>query len=311
MAPVTDPTWCVILNPASGGGRAGRWWPRLRAAMDRRRIAHEFRTSTAPGDLATLAERAIRAGRRRLLALGGDGSFNEVINGVMNQAAVSPAECLLAVAPLGTGNDWAAALQMPGDPEALAACIQRARGRACDLGIAEDTEGRKRAFHNVAGAGLDAEVLRRTPRSGWRPIAYLTGLLRTVARFRAPRFDLVVDGMPRTGEYWLVLAAIGPRFGGGMRLAAAAEIDDGWFELVTVAPMSLPATLARLPKLYDGRLAQDRAISVLRCRSLTISADPPCGIELDGQEAGVTPVRLQIVPGGLQALDCRGTELAE
>lgn len=298
-------SWFIVVNPVSGGGRARRYVPKLRAALKLRNLPSECVSTTAAGDARRLVAKALAEGHRRLLALGGDGSFHELVNGLVAQSEVPPAQCLVAVAAHGTGNDWARTMQVPDDPERLADCMARARGRCVDIGMAEDARGRRLAFHNVAGAGLDAEVLRRLPRSGPRILAYLAGLLSTIPFYRAPEFELVVDGQQQSGRFLLVLAANGPRCGGGMRLAVDAALDDGWLDLVTVAPVSVPRLMAALPKLFDGRLADEPAFRVVRCRSATIDARPRCGVELDGQLAGETPVTLTVMPGALQALDCR------
>src|SRR5512134_939831 len=308
MAAMVHPdSWFIVVNPVSGGGRASRYVPRLCSALDRRRLPYECANTTGAGDANRLVTQALESGHRRLLALGGDGSFHELVNGLVAQAEVPPAQCLVAVAAHGTGNDWARTMQVPDDPEQLAACMARARGRRVDLGMAEDARGQRLAFHTVAGAGLDAEVLRRLPRGAPRILAYLAGLARTIPRFRAPEFELVIDGRKESGRFLLVLAANGPRCGGGMRLAADVAIDDGWLDLVTVAPVSVPRAMAALPKLFDGRLAGHPAFRIVRCRSATIDARPRCGVELDGQLAGETPVTLTVLPGALQALDCRSS----
>lgn len=299
--------WFVVANPASGGGRAERGWPRLAAALARRGVPHEFARTRGPGDATRLAAAALAAGYRKLLALGGDGTFNELVNGLF-AAGPPPPDCLAAVAARGTGNDWARAMEVPDDPDRLAGCMARAVARRVDLGCLLEPGGDPRAwFHNVAGAGLDAEVLRRTPRRGPRALAYLAGLARTIARFRSPRFSIRADGQGIEGVFWLASIAIGPRCGGGMRLAPRAVIDDGWFDLVTVDPLSFAGALTRLPKLFDGRLEGDPGFRVTRCRSVTIDADPVCGVQADGQPAGRTPVTLEMLPGALGALDCRGS----
>lgn len=308
MATMVHPdSWFIVVNPASGGGRARRYAPRLRAALDRRRLPYQCVATATAGDAHGLVTEALKDGHRRLLALGGDGSFHELVNAIVAQTRVPPAQCLAAVAALGTGNDWARTLQVPDDPEQLAACMARARSRRVDLGMADDARGQRLAFHNVAGAGLDAEVLRRLPRGVPRVLAYVAGLARTIPRFRAPEFELVIDGRKASGRFLLVLAANGPRCGGGMRLAGNAALDDGWLDLVTVAPVSVPRAMAALPKLFDGRLAGHPALQVVRCRSATITAYPRCGVELDGQLSGETPVTLTVRPGALRALDCRGS----
>jgi YegS/Rv2252/BmrU family lipid kinase len=306
MAPMADADcWFIIANPVSGGGRVRRYLPRLCAALDRRGLAWRSHVTDRPGDAATQAARAYAGGHRRLLALGGDGTLHELVNGLYGQDRAAPGHCLVAAAALGTGNDWARTLQFPDDPERLAAGMARGRTRRVDLGLAARADGSSAVFHTIAGAGLDAEVIRRTPRRGPRALAYLAGLLRTVARYRAPCFEVALDGARDGGRYWLVLAANGPRCGGGMRLAPAAAPDDGLFDLLTVEPMPLARALARLPKLFDGRLAGDPAFRVRRGKSATIASTPACAVELDGQVCGTTPVTLSLLPAALQALDCR------
>lgn len=304
--------WFIIVNPVSGAGRARRRWPRLAAALDRHGVTHDSAITAGAGHAIQLAQQAIASGHRRLLALGGDGSFNELVNGLLAQDEVPLAELLVSVAPLGTGNDWAHAMQVPDEPERLAAAMAIGRSRRVDLGIAETTAtagvaARRQAFHNVAGAGLDAEVLRHTPRGGPRTLAYLIGLTRVLTRYRAPRFEVTADDRLRSGRYWIALAAIGPYCGGGIRLAPDAQADDGFFDLVTIEPMSIAAAIRRLPRLFNGRLAGDRAVHVSRCRSATIRAEPPCGVEIDGQDFGSTPVKLTLHPGALNVLDCRAS----
>lgn len=305
MAAVIDPqAWYIVVNPASGAGRAARFRPRLVTALERAGLPFHCVESATAGDVQQLVARAAGRGYRRLLAVGGDGTFNELVNGLF-ASGVPPRDCLVTAAAGGTGNDWSRAMAVPDDAERLAACMARAAGRPADIGVAEDGRGCRSAFHNVAGAGLDAEVIARTPRRGPRAAAYLVGLVRTLAAYRPARFDLMVGDKPSQGRFLLVLAAIGPRCGGGMRLTPGAVADDGWLDLLTLQPLTLIGALGRLPKLFDGRLAADPAFHVVRCRTVTISADPPCGVELDGQHFGTTPLTISILPGALNALDCR------
>lgn len=305
MTTVIDPAaWFIVFNPASGGGRAARFAPRLAAALEAARVPYTMAASDAPGDAEVRFARAAAGGNRRLLAIGGDGTFNELVNG-LSASGVPPRDCLVAAAAGGTGNDWSRSMQVPEDPDELARCMARAAARPADVGIATDGGGNSRAFHNVAGAGLDAEVIRRTPGRGPRSTAYLAGVLRTLAAFRPPEFAIVADGADVTGRFLLALASIGPRCGGGMRLTPGAVADDGLLDLLLLDPLSLPGALARLPKLFDGRLAGDPAFHVTRCRSVAIAAAPHCGVELDGQPFGTTPVTVTIEQGALNALDCR------
>lgn len=304
--------WFVVVNPVSGAGRALRRWPLLSAALDRHGVEYESAITSQAGHAIELAQRAIAQGHRRLLALGGDGSFNELVNGLFAQQQVPLERLLAAVAPLGTGNDWARTMQVPDDPELLARAMLRGRSRRVDLGVVEVHEApgspaRRSAFHNNAGAGINAEALRLTPRGGPRALAYLIGLTRALMHYRAPQFEVSIDGRLRSGRYLIALAAIGSHYGAGMRLAPRAQADDGYFDLVMIEPLSIAGALRRVPKLFNGRLEGDPAVHVQRCQTVAIRATPACGVEVDGQDFGSTPVSLTLKHGALTVLDCRAS----
>lgn len=302
--------WFVIVNPAAGGARARRRWPALRVALERHGIPFTAALTTAPGHARQLAAEAVAAGQRRLLVVGGDGSLHEVVNGLYAQDAAPLEQIVVAAAPCGSGNDWARTLGVPADPARLAALMAAGRTRRVDLGLATCSTlagiaQQRCVFHNVAGAGLDAAVLRRTPRRGPRALAYLAGLARVLPDYRSSAWRIAAGAHALQGRYFITLAAIGPACGGGLRLAPGAEPDDGLLDLVAIDALPLWRALARVPKLFNGRLAADPAVHRLRLRSASITSDPPGEVEADGQLIGRTPLQVDILPGALTALDCR------
>ncbi|MBX3703029.1 MAG: diacylglycerol kinase family lipid kinase [Steroidobacteraceae bacterium] len=305
-----DQGWFVVVNPASGGGTAARRWPLLARELGRRGLRFRAVETASPGHAAVLARDAVEAGARRLLAVGGDGTLHELVNGLRAQDRVPSADVTVAAAPQGSGNDWARTHGMPRDPARLAGAMAAGATRPLDLGlatcVAADGSGpRTAAFHNAAGAGLDAAVVRATSARGPRTIAYAVALVRALARFRAPGFTVTAAGQCRDAHLLTVIAAIGPDCGGGMRLAPGARPDDGLLELVTVADLPLVRALALAPGLWSGRAAADPAFHRLRCDRARITSAPACEVEADGQLIGRTPLEVAIVPGGLTALDCR------
>lgn len=306
---VGDQGWFVIVNPASGGGAARRYWPRLARELADRGLRFRASESESPGHASVLARDAVESGATRLLAVGGDGTLHELVNGLRAQQRVPPVEVTVAVAPQGSGNDWARTHGMPRDPRQLAEAMAAGRARRVDLGLAACAApgGRTHtvAFHNAAGAGLDAAVVRATSARGPRALAYAVALVRALARFRAPLFTVTAAGERRDARCLTAIAAIGPDCGGGMRLAPDARPDDGAFELVTVAELPLRHALALVPGLWSGRSAADPAFRTIRCAAARIAASPACDVEADGQLIGGTPLEVEMVPGGLTALDCR------
>jgi diacylglycerol kinase family enzyme len=168
-------------------------------ALDRMRVPYRSTESTAAGIASETVAGALQDGHRHFLAAGGDGSFHQLINGLMSQQQLPLPGLLCGVAPVGSGNHWARALGVPTGPVQLAAVMSDCRSRYVDLGFATCTEpgGNGQltvAFHNGAGAGLDAAVVRRIPARGPRAIAYLVGLVRAMRGFAAPRFEIRAGG---------------------------------------------------------------------------------------------------------------------
>jgi diacylglycerol kinase (ATP) len=300
--------WIAILNPAAGRGRARARWPALAGQLAAAGVPFDLRETSRDGDATLIAREAVRRGGRRFLVVGGDGTLHEVVNGLLG----SDARCTLAVAPFGTGNDWARGLGVPADPSRLALTIARGRVRALDAGrvefaTADGTDSRY--FLNVAGAGYDAWVLERLPAAGPRSLAYLVGLLRGLWEYRSPRFELAAgDGGARAGRFpvsaplFAAFAAVGPYCGGGMRMAPAADPADGLLDLVAIPYMTPWETLRRLPKLYSGSLHEDPLVKFGRSTALTIAASPAARVEADGQLLGHTPARIELLPGAIDAI---------
>lgn len=300
--------WFIIVNPASGEGRARRDWPALAREVRAAGVRFEAADSAFPGHAEQLAQEALAAGYRRLLAVGGDGSIHELVNGVLAARSMDPRDLVLGVAPLGSGNDFARAHGMPSRPRLMAQVLLEGRTRLHDLGrMVPDGPGgqaphQARYFVNVAGAGIDAYVLERLPAGVPKRLGYLVAALRSLPGFRAPRFALQVDGRPRDATLLMTLVAITPYCGGGMRFAPHAVMDDGLADVVTVEPVSLARALLRLRRVFDGRFTQEPYVQHTLAASLRIDADVPVPLEADGQRVGYTPVRITILPRAIRVL---------
>ena len=288
----------AIVNPAAGRGRAARAWPRLAAALAAHGVAVECATTHAAGDATRLAAEADARGPRPVLAVGGDGTLHEVLNGLF----AGGGRATLAVAPFGTGNDWAGFLGVPREPRALAAVLARGRTRPVDVGRIEYAAGGGRAsrhFINVAGVGYDADVLERMAGHGPRRLAYLRALAGGLVRYRASRFTVRAPGAAVDGPLFVALAMLGRSCGGGMRFAPGARPDDGLLDLVTVEHLGPFAAITRLPRLYTGTILADPAVRSWPCTELTIDAEPAARVEADGQLLGTTPASVRLLPGAI------------
>jgi diacylglycerol kinase (ATP) len=270
----------------------------LRAA----RISIEVELTKAAHDGEHIARRALQAGRRRVLVAGGDGSVHDVVNGIMSAEPHDRANTVLAVAPLGTGNDWARSLGMELPLPALAATIAAGRTRPHDVGVidfAEAVPPTRRWFINVAGAGYDAHVIGRLPAHVPSSLAYLRAALAGLLSYRAPRFTIAVNGELIERRLLLAFVANAQACGNGMRVAPAARVDDGLLDLVTIDEVGLLRALFKIAKLYRGTLLGDAVVRHARSAQLRIDAHPPAEVEAEGQIVGRTPAVFSVLPGAL------------
>jgi diacylglycerol kinase (ATP) len=304
--------WLVVVNPVAGRTRRNaRAWARMETALRAAGVPFELAFTARAGDGCGIAAGALRAGRERFLVAGGDGSVHDVVNGLMstlhgdgNRPQPTPVRVPTVVPlPLGTGNDWSRSLGLPRDPASLAAAIRAGRTRPHDVGRIDFARGtRTHWFVNVAGAGFDAHVLRRLPARAPGSAVYLAGALRELSGYRASRFRIATGDGSVDRRLLLAFVAIGQYCGGRMHVAPAAVLDDGRFELVTIDEVGLAGALPRLAKLYLGTLPGDRLVGQQRVAWLEIAAEPPAGIEADGQWLGETPARFSVVSGALRTL---------
>jgi len=296
----------VVLNPKSKNGATGRRWraiePRARAVLG----PIDVETTRGPRDAERIAREAVREGVRRIVVAGGDGTTGEIVTGLLGAGAARA--CEIALLPLGTGGDLARGLGVPRDVDDALAKIAAGKTRRVDAGRAEYTEigGARRSvgFLNVASLGMSGLVTRlvnETPKTLGGRVSFLAGTLRALARWRSQPVTLRLDGeVVHDGPLHLATAANGAYFGGGMRVAPSAAIDDGLLDVVIVGDVSKAELLWRLPQLYRGTHVGLPNVRSLRGRRL--EADAAAGsvwTEIDGEPLGTLPAAYEIVPGAI------------
>lgn len=293
--------WLVVLNPVSGRGRALRHRGEIERLLERNGMRSIIAISEYHGHAIEIVAQAVRAGCRRVLAAGGDGSLNEAANGVLCQDAVAPGEVTLAALPVGTGNDWARGQRVPREWDAALALAASGRTAVHDIGVADFADGARRWFVNVAGLGFDAEVIADMPDRRWGALAYLLGLLRALAASRPARVAVSVDGAAAAEHSLFVLfACLGAYCGGGMLIAPEAEPQDGRFDCALVRHMSRLEVLRDVRRLFDGTLGSHPKVRMLHAARLQVTAATPVGVETDGELVGRTPVTFSVLPRTLR-----------
>lgn len=281
----------LVVNPAAGCGRALRLAERLQPALAARGVTVERRLTARPGDATALAASALEEGVDAVVACGGDGTVNEVVQAL----AGTPGR--LAVAPGGRGNDLARALQIPRDTAGWVHMVAAGHTRRLDVGAAGS-----RRFATVATLGFDAAVSARAARGVWilqGKAAYVAATVLTLARFRPPVVKVWGAGCSFEGPILLVATANTSMYGGGMQIAPAALPDDGLFRVCLIREVPRHAVLRLLPQVIFGRHTLHPAVQMWDTPFLEVRADPPCVLYADGEPMGETPIRLEILPRAL------------
>jgi diacylglycerol kinase (ATP) len=285
----------VIVNPTAGGGRAARLVPWLRERLASRTDARLVVTRRA-GEAEEVAGEARAAGADRVVAVGGDGTIQEIVNGVVDGAAAAT----VGIVPVGSGNDLARSLGLPRDP-AAAWTVAIGRGeRAVDLLLATGEDGRRRWFGSAGGIGFDAQVAAAmATRAGWQrgQLGYLLTTLTELRRFSNRRVELTLDGAPIARQVLFVAIANGEYYGGGMRIAPGAAVDDGMFDLCVVGDVSRLTALRQLANLYRGTHVHHPQVDMHRGRAVAIDGDAATLVHLDGEPFGGLPLQVELHPG--------------
>lgn len=293
----------VVVNAMAGGHRTRRLWPGLRDQLSHLGLDFEYGVTTGPGVATDLARTAVHEGWPLVIAVGGDGTVNEVINGLTDEAG-RPLGALGVIAT-GRGRDVCRNLGVSSDPVAAARRILYGQEILVDLNVAE-LERRRRYFVNAAGVGFDAEIAERTRigRGRSAPTGTLPYLLGIVAALRThqPRpATIEVDDQPAwSGPLTTAVVANGAYYGGGMMIAPAADPTDGYLDLTIIGDVGRAELLRWLPSVYRGRHVLNPKIVVRRGHTVTVHSATSMRVHVDGEGAGETPLTIRVCPRALR-----------
>jgi diacylglycerol kinase (ATP) len=290
----------VIVNPVSGGGRAQRAEKDVASYLALGGEAADFVRSTSPDDMREKAARATHDGYTHVVALGGDGTFHYVIEGIHGTDAIA------GFFPAGGGNDIAAALGIPNDPVLAAEQFVRGRARSIDLVEARFADGRVAHFIGVGGMGLDAEAahLANTRYRAWPGASrYLAGAFRTFFREGAFELRAEIDGAPWNGRALFAAVGNGTSYGAGVIIAPDASMDDGWLDVAIVSNTTLLRLLEALPHaMSTGDLRRFPEVQRFRCKSAMLASSRPARVHGDGEELGSAPVAFTVLPHAVRVM---------
>jgi len=305
----------LVVNPRSGRGHTGRTFASMRRTIESELGEVDVAMTTHPGHGIELAREGARAGHRLVVAVGGDGTIHEVVNGLIESGLEGDARARLGIIGQGTGGDFRRTLGIEHRLDHYLDAIARGGERAIDVGKlryrAHDGETRERYFVNILSAGMGGLVDRYvadTPRFISGKAAYFLGSLRALVNIRPGRVrvqsSLAGEKGERTLETLMLAICNGRYFGSGMHVAPMAALDDGVFEIVTFGGRSKLVFAASSRKVYDASHLSEKGVTHFRCDHIALElenedAERTFLLDVDGEPLGGLPLEVELLPAAV------------
>ena len=308
--------WLVVVNVFAASRKAGSVWKKAAAMMEEAGVPYKAKFTGGAFNAIEIARKACAAGYRKFVAVGGDGTVHDVLNGIAGYVAeagsgVTFSDFTLGVVPLGSGNDWVKSTGVPKDLQKAVDII--AAGHTGQQDVVKvsvldpsdlQTSVTDSYMVNVGGVGLDArvcEIVNRKKERGYRGKQLYVSALLYCIRHRVPiRARIVCDGVEVfSGKYLSIAFGVGKYSGGGMQQTPLAELGDGLLDVTVIPDVSLWTIAKEIPKLFTGKFHTVPVLTLAKCREVLVlpyneaDAEP---VEIDGEVVGRAPVRMEVVP---------------
>ena len=300
-------TWKVIVNPNAGSGRGGREWDEISNLLKAANIKFSSEFSQFKYNSIDLVKKAYQEGYRKFIAVGGDGTIHEVVSGIMSLNTHDP-DVLLAVIPVGTGNDWGREWGVTTDHKQAVDLIAAGHTKIQDLAEVHSMKNGKentRFMVNIGGLGFDANVCFKV--DGYKDEGktgsslYIRGLLRAFFGYTNKRFKVDVDGQRfYEGPVFSTAFGIGKFSGGGMMQTPEALPDDGLLEVTVIKKIPKLQVLFNIKKLYSGDIFTIKQVIHTKAKEVHVETFPMAKVEVDGEAVGFCPVSVSMLPHALR-----------
>ena len=281
-----------IYNPTAGKGKAQRFREAIEAKLKMLGVAYTFWETKGRRDAARIARELTQKGETDIIAMGGDGTINEVLNGLADPSRVN-----LGLIPCGSGNDFAGAIGIPVTPEGALDILLNEQPKYTDYLDCSGVRGL-----NVIGAGIDVEVLKRCYKAKVLKgsLNYFVSMIISLICFKSYRFNAKLNGMSGDHEGLIVCACNGRRFGGGISICREAEFDDGLLDVVLVENVTKPMIPNALIRLMAGKILKWKHTFHERAPRLEVVFTPPATIQIDGEIYDDLPFDVRVVHNSLK-----------
>lgn len=291
----------VIVNPRSANGSTGKEWPEIKRRLESELGPIDSVLTDAPGEATEIARRGVKEGIRTIIGVGGDGTNSEIVNGFFERGELIHEGITYGHIPRGTGCDLPKTLNLSKDLDRAVATLKRGRREPIDLGkITFLKDGTIRYFINVADFGIGGELVARVNRTTKRFggfVSFALGSVRSILSYKNKKVSLRRDG--EDWEEWAIFSvniANGQYYGGGMRIAPEAKMDDGLLDVILVEEMTSLQALLSMGSLYRGAHLKNPKVHSFRVKSMEADSKESVLLDIDGEQIGSLPARFELLP---------------
>jgi YegS/Rv2252/BmrU family lipid kinase len=298
--------WLIIVNPNAGNGKGKKDWSRISEHLKNEGLSFIVKFTEKKGHAIDFTIEGIKDGYRKIITVGGDGTLNEVVNGVFLNKVCPTTDISLALIPVGTGNDWGRMFGIPLDYKKAISIIGENKLMLHDVGLVsyfDKSVKKERYFINIAGLGFESAVVKRTNHQkdmghGGKLI-YFYSLLMSLLSYKNTKAEIIIDGEKIISDVFSINVGNGKYCGGGMRQTPNALPDDGLLDVTVINGIGKFEIIRNLKILYDGTILSHPKIDGYKCKNLKVSSDSVLYAEADGESLGNTPAEFSIIPAGI------------
>lgn len=305
--------WLVLVNLHAGTNKGKRDWPEIKALLEEAGFQMQIVFTEHPGHAIQITQESIEEeGITDILVVGGDGTFNEVVNGIFRQKKLKTCDITLGMITIGTGNDWGRMYDMPADYNEQIKIIQKGKSFVQDVGVVKyqsEQNRDNRYFVNIAGMGYDALVAHKTnqmKQSGkGGALVYMINLLKALFQYKITHLEIDSDGKQIfSGKVFSMSIGICKFNGAGMMQLPHAIPDDGLFDVTIIKKTSKLKVIRNIKNLYDGSFIKMKEVETFTGRNFTIRSKPEhkLFLETDGESLGSSPLDFEVIPKAVKLI---------
>jgi len=303
--------YLVIANPNAGGGKVKKDWPIIEQILKEKIQDYELLfTEYRHHAIKLVSQKISEQAFRKIISIGGDGTVNEVVNGIFLQNKIPTKDIVLGVVMVGTGNDWGKMFDIPSDYSAAISLIPKGKTFIQDVGQVSYYIGQEestRYFINCAGLGFDALVTETTNNSkdqgNSSTLSYFKSLISSLIKYKPVDVKVHIDNREiLDGKLFTLSLGIGKYTGGGMQQNPNAVADDGLFDLMLVDKIAKTKLVRKIKKLYDGSINDIKEVQSYRINNMRVESDYKLMLEVDGESLGHAPFTFGLIPESLQVV---------